>query len=112
MKRALSLRLTPRHSRESGNPEDCSQASHPKSSINSSQRIPFSLYGLAGVGFGIRLSPVIPAEAGIQRVSDKFATGNQVQTAASGSPLPLWERARARRAQARLMRARRPRSHR
>ena len=28
---------------------------------------PFSLYGLTGVGFGVRLSPpVIPAKAGIQ----------------------------------------------
>ena len=30
----------PRHSRESGNPEGCSQARRPKSSTNSSQRIP------------------------------------------------------------------------
>ena len=50
------------------------------------------------------LTPVIPAKAGIQRVSDKFATGNQVKIAVSGSPLPLRERARVRvsRAQARL----------
>ena len=42
------------------------------------------------------LAPVIPAKAGIQRVSDKFATGNQVQIAVSGSLLPLWEKARMR----------------
>ena len=50
------------------------------------------------------LSPVIPAKAGIQRVSAKFATGNQVQIVAGGSLLPLWEKARmrVRRAPARL----------
>ena len=57
--------------------------------------------------------PVIPAKAGIQRVAAKFATRNQVQITANGSPLPLWERARARvrRAQTRLRRldARAPR---
>ena len=36
------------------------------------------------------LSPVIPAKAGIQTVAAKPAIRNQVQTAASGSPLPLW----------------------
>ena len=30
----------PRHSRESGNPDGCSQSSHMKPSINHSQRIP------------------------------------------------------------------------
>ena len=34
-----------RHSRESGNPNDCSQASHQKSSTNSSQRIPSPFMG-------------------------------------------------------------------
>ena len=42
------------------------------------------------------LAPVIPAKAGIQRVSDKPATRNQVQIATSGSLLPLWEKARMR----------------
>ena len=37
--------LFPRHSRESGNPDDRSQASHPKSSTNSSQRIPSPFMG-------------------------------------------------------------------
>ena len=32
--------LYPRHSRESGNPDDCSQVRHPKSSTNPNQRIP------------------------------------------------------------------------
>ena len=35
-----------RHSRESGNPDDCSQARHPKSGMNSSQRIPSPFMGL------------------------------------------------------------------
>ena len=58
------------------------------------------------------LAPVIPAKAGIQRVPAKLATGNQIQIAASGSLLPLREKARmrVRRAQARLARAGRPRS--
>ena len=37
--------FSPRHSRESGNPDDCSQANHPKSSTNSSQRIPSPFMG-------------------------------------------------------------------
>jgi len=58
------------------------------------------------------LYPVIPAKAGIQMGAAKFATRNQVQITASGSLLPLWEKARmrVRRAQARLVRAGRPRS--
>ena len=40
--------LLPRHSRESGNPDDCSQARRPKSSTNSSQRIPSPFMGLQG----------------------------------------------------------------
>ena len=42
------------------------------------------------------LAPVIPAKAGIQRVSDKLATGNQVQIAVNGSLLPSWEKVRMR----------------
>ena len=74
-----------RHSRESGNPEGYSQARYPKSSTNPSQRIPspFSPH------------PVIPAKAGIQRVATKTVIRNQVQIPASGSLLPLWEKARA-----------------
>ena len=59
-----------------------------------------------------RFYPVIPAKAGIQTIAAKFATRNQVQIAASGSLLPLWEKARMRvspRASAAL-RAGRPRS--
>ena len=55
---------------------------------------------------------VIPAKAGIQTVAVKPAARNQVQIAVSGSPLPLWEKARMRvspRASAAL-RAGRPRS--
>jgi len=37
--------LYPRHSRESGNPDDCIQARHLKSSTNSSQRIPSPFMG-------------------------------------------------------------------
>jgi len=37
-------------------------------------------------------SPVIPAKAGIQKVAAKPDTRNQVQTAVSGSLLPLWEK--------------------
>ena len=37
--------FSPRHSRESGNPDDCSQSNHPKSSTNSSQRIPSPFMG-------------------------------------------------------------------
>ena len=48
-------RFSPRHSRESGNPEGCSQARHLKSSANSSQRIPSPFMGLRG-GFEFRLS--------------------------------------------------------
>ena len=40
--------------------------------------------------------PVIPAKAGIQMVVASQAIRNQVQISASGSPLPLWERARVR----------------
>ena len=57
-------------------------------------------------------SPVIPEKAGIQTVAAKPAIRNQVQTAASGSLLPSWEKARMRvspRANAAL-RAGRPRS--
>jgi len=54
--------------------------------------------------------PVIPAKAGIQRVAAKSAIRNQVQIAVSGSPLPLWERARVRVTRASALRARRPRS--
>ena len=38
----------PRHSRESGNPDDCSQAHCPKPSLNSSRRIPSPFMGLQG----------------------------------------------------------------
>ena len=58
------------------------------------------------------LPPVIPAKAGIQTSATKLITRNQVQTAASGSLLPSWEKARMRvspRASAAL-RAGRPRS--
>ena len=37
--------LPPRHSRESGNPEGCNQARHPKSSTNTNQRIPSPFMG-------------------------------------------------------------------
>ena len=56
--------------------------------------------------------PVIPAKAGIQTVATKTAIRNQAQIPASGSLLPLWEKARMRvspRASAAL-RAGRPRS--
>ena len=59
-----------------------------------------------------RFHPVIPAKAGIQMIAAKLATRNQAQTTASGSLLPLWEKARMRvspRLRAAL-RARRPRS--
>ena len=49
---------------------------------------------LNSVGLSLRrrsdLRPVIPAKAGIQTVSAKPATRNQVQIAVIGSPLPLW----------------------
>ena len=56
-------------------------------------------------------SAVIPAKAGIQMIAAKFAIRNQAPRPASGSPLPLWERARVRvtRASA-VLRAGRPRS--
>ena len=37
---------------------------------------------------------VIPAKAGIQMAEAKFTTRSQVQTAAGGSLLPLWGKAR------------------
>ena len=40
--------LYPRHPRESGNPDDCSQDRHPKSRTNSGQRTPFPFTGLQG----------------------------------------------------------------
>ena len=39
------LPIIPRHSRESGNPDGCSQAHYPKPSLNSSQRIPSPFMG-------------------------------------------------------------------
>ena len=49
-------------------------------------------WGLVVGGWWLAVSdrPVIPAKAGIQTVSAKLATRNQVQIAVSGSPLPLW----------------------
>ena len=41
-------RFSPRHSRESGNPEGCSQARQLKSSTNSSRRLPSPFMGLRG----------------------------------------------------------------
>ena len=38
--------LSPRHSRESGNPDGCNQARHPKSSMNRERQIPSPLMGL------------------------------------------------------------------
>ena len=63
-----------------------------------------SLWAKRGKVSEFILAPVIPAKAGIQTFAAKFAIRNQVQIAVIGSPLPLWERARARvrRAQARL----------
>ena len=112
----------PRHSRESGNPDACSQDRHPKSSTNSSQRIPSPFMGLQGevnAKFNVAIvaptlpiwtptfplsTPVIPAKAGIHTLAARTATRNQAQIAAIGSLLPLWEKARmrVRRAQARL----------
>ena len=43
-----SFPLSPRHSRESGNPDDCDQAHHPKSSVNRERQIPSPIKGLQG----------------------------------------------------------------
>jgi len=44
----FGISLSLRHSRESGNPDDCRQSSHSKSITNSSQRIPYPFMGLQG----------------------------------------------------------------
>ena len=92
--------LYPRHSRESGNPDGCSQARRPKSSMNPNQRIPSPFMDLQAqvdaefsetiVAPPLRLAPAIPAKAGIQTAAIKLATRNQVQIPTSGSLLPLW----------------------
>jgi len=83
----------PRHSRESGNPGACSQARRPKSRANPNSAIPAKTGTADPLSL---LAPVIPAKAGIQMLATKLITRNQVQIAVSGSPLPLWERARVR----------------
>ena len=40
--------FSPRHSRESGNPDGRAQARHSKSGMNSSQRIPYPFMGIKG----------------------------------------------------------------
>ena len=45
---APSFPRVPRHSRESGNPDGCSQTRHPKSGTNHRQRIPSPMKGLQG----------------------------------------------------------------
>jgi len=65
--------------------------------------VPAGGAALAGGAPHPQITPVIPAKAGIQTVAIKLAIRNQAPRSASGSPLPLWERARVRvrRAQAR-----------
>ena len=67
----------PRHSRESGNPDGCSQARRAKSGMNSSAD-PFSLYGLTGAGFEIRLSGEGRSGQGMGGWRTKLAARNQV----------------------------------
>ena len=55
-----------------------------------------------------RISPVIPAKAGIHKSANNLAIRNQAPSATDKSPLPLREMASAR--VTRAMRARRPRS--
>ena len=55
---APPFRLAPRHSRESGNPDGFSKASHTKSSMNCSRRVD----GLAGVGLRSGSAGVPPAK--------------------------------------------------
>ena len=75
-----------RHSRESGNPDAFSQDCHPKQVRIASGQIPSPLMGLQGQVWLF----VIPAKAGIQTLSAKIATRNQVQIASDKSLPPLW----------------------
>ena len=83
------------------------QAHHPPETKPKRQpAAPLSIHGLTGVVDAkfsltivappLRLAPAIPAKAGIQSASASLAIQNQARIAASGSPLPSWERARVR----------------
>ena len=70
-RRRIPLFLLPRHSRESGNPDDCSQARYTKSSMNRERQIPSPFMGLLPYTFFAALNPVGNFSAyGIRRRSD------------------------------------------
>ena len=98
--RALSFPPSPRHSRESGNPDGCNQAHHPKSGTNAVNGSLLPSWEKARMRVSSRASAALRA-------------GRPRSQAAKPTPVSLlWEkvRMRARRACARLCGRGRPRS--